>query len=145
MQPYGIGKPVDGDRNPFLNQDSDDTPFNQCQQIVDTRALQGGNRHGIVSANLFSDRCARFGVQCIDLVEDLDDMAVANVDVEIIEHFVDIFELCHVLAVADVPNMQDDIGLLNLFKCRAEGRNEMGRQIRDEAHRIRQDDPGAAG
>jgi hypothetical protein len=42
--------------------------------------------------------------------------------------------------VADVADMQDQVGLQHLFQRGAEGGDQLGRQVRDEAHGVGQDD-----
>ena len=58
---------------------------------------------------------------------------------EIAEHGQHVVALRRAVGVMRVAHMHDDVGLGDLFQRGAEGRDEMGRQVGDEAHRVGQD------
>ncbi len=84
------------------------------------------------------------GVDQVDLVPHLDDARVVRLDAEIAQHLADIVGLGLGVAVGDVADMEDQVGLDDLFERGAECRDERRRQVRDEAHGVGQDDPVAA-
>src|SRR5262245_24970045 len=83
-------------------------------------------------------------VEQVELVPHFDQApAVVGVDVEAPQHFADVVRLGGRVLVRDVAHVQDHVGLDHLLQGRAERRHQHGRQIRDEADRVRQDDAGA--
>ena len=58
---------------------------------------------------------------------------------------IDIGALGHGVGMGGVAHMQDDVGLGNLLQGGAEGGDQLGRQLADEAHRVGQDGAAARG
>ena len=61
------------------------------------------------------------------------------VEAEIAEHRQHIVALRRAVGVMRIADMDDDVGLGHLFQGRAEGGDQMGRQVGDEADRVGQD------
>ena len=59
------------------------------------------------------------------------------------QHLGDIARLRLGIFVRDIADVEDDVGLDHLLQRGAERRHQHGRQIGDEADRIREDDPRA--
>ena len=80
-------------------------------------------------------------VEQVDLVPDLDDAAgIGGVHAEVGKDLLHILGLGGGIGVGNVPQMQDEVGLHHLLQRGAEGGHQMGRQIGNEADRVRQDD-----
>ena len=84
------------------------------------------------------------GIDAVDLVPDLDDAGIGRLDAEVAQDLSDIMGLGLGVAMGDVADMEDQVGLDHLFQRGAEGRHQRGRQVRDEADGVGQDDPVAA-
>ena len=67
-----------------------------------------------------------------------------RIDAEIGQHGFDVARLAIGLGMRDVAHVQDKIGLDHLFERRAEGGDQHGRQVGDEADRVGEDDAPAA-
>ena len=70
--------------------------------------------------------------------------AARGVDAEPGEHALHVARLRVGLGVRDVAHVQDEVGLDHLLERGAEGGDQHGRQIGDEADRVGQDDAPAA-
>ena len=83
--------------------------------------------------------------QEVALVPDLEQAgrALLRVDAELVQDRLDIVLLRVAVGVADVAHVQDQVGREHLFQRGAEGRDQRGRQVGDEAHRVGEDDMGA--
>ena len=89
-------------------------------------------------------RGAFFRRQQVELVPDLDDAGAAElVDAEFGQHAVHVLGLGIAVGVGDVADVQDDVGREHLLQRGAEGGDQRGRQVGDEAHRVGQDDLAA--
>src|SRR4029078_5614281 len=83
-------------------------------------------------------------VQPVNLVQHTaEPRAVVRRDAELPENLFDIERLCFGVRVRHVAHVQDEVGLDDLFKCRAKRGNQHGRQIGNEADGVGQDDPQA--
>ena len=65
--------------------------------------------------------------------------STGSIEAEIDEHGQHVVALRLAVGMMRVADMDDDIGFGDLFERGAEGGDEMGRQVRDEADRVRQD------
>jgi hypothetical protein len=83
-------------------------------------------------------------IKPVDLVPRLDQLcALRGLDTQLMQHLGDVGRLSVGIFVRDVAHMNDHIGFDHLFQGGPKGRHQHGRQVRDEADRIRQDDLGA--
>ena len=120
-----------------------------AQQRLDPLPRQRRDQHGRADRRARSPRSAsraRGRVEPVDLVPDLQDRRVGRrrVDAEIGQHRLDVAPLRLGLGMADVAHVQDEVGLHHLLQRGAEGRDQRGRQVGDEADRVGQDDAPAA-
>src|SRR5579883_3100876 len=118
------------------------------EQIVDPLPRQCRNHHrprALRTPCRIRQRHHLFGIEQIDLVPDLDNAArPLRIDPELGENLLDVLALRFAVRMSDVANMENDIGLDHFLERRLEGGNEHGRQIRDEADRIGENDFAAA-
>ena len=114
----------------------------RLEELVDPLARHGRNR--VLAGPLGAgggpglQGAPRVGGQDVDLVQRLDERrAFALADrAQLAQHGFDIGALLFGLGMGDVAHMHDQVGLDHLFQGRAEGRDQVGRQIGDEAHRV---------
>ena len=92
---------------------------------------------------LVRKRVALLGVEQVDLVPDLDQRASSGIDAELAQHSLDVVRLRLAVFVGDVAHVQDQVGLDHLLERGAEGGDQRGRQVGDEADRVGQDRLGA--
>ena len=87
---------------------------------------------------LHQKRLAGRGAERVDLVPDLDqrDILIHTKGFEDVAH---IGGLLLGFGMRNIAHMQDQIGLEHLFERRAESRDQLMRQVRDEPHRVRHD------
>ena len=87
---------------------------------------------------------AMIRIEFVDLVPDLDHpIAVQRIDAELGEDRLDVVGLGGGVLVGDVAHVQDQIRLDHLLERRPERRDQGGRQIRDEADGVGEDDVAA--
>ena len=86
----------------------------------------------------FLERQQRFGRNAIDLVEDMEHGTI--VGTKLIEHRVHDTPLLLPLRMARVDHVQQQIRLTHFLERRAERRDQMVRQLADEADRVREQD-----
>ncbi len=101
----------------------------QGRQREDLRALRG----------LRHQRLMRGGIGQVQLVPDLDLRGLGR-DAKRGQDLGHIGGLFGGLGVADVADVQDQVGGQHLFQRGAEGGDQLRRQVRDETHGVRQDD-----
>ena len=99
-----------------------------------------GNLVGI-ARGLLLDHLALVGGQLVDLVERFDQSLVdGRADLEFAQNVFHVLLLRLAIRVGDVADVDDDVGFLHLLQGRAEGGDQLGRQVGDEADRVGQDD-----
>ena len=102
--------------------------------------MRTGRRSPLGSSRLAS-RWRSSAVKKVGLVPDLDDpRCVVRVDAEFAQDDVDVARLRLRFAMRDVADVEQHVGLDHVFERRAEGRDEHGRKIGDEADRVGEDD-----
>ena len=83
------------------------------------------------------------GIDAVDLVPDLDNPGIGRLDAEVAEDLAHIAGLGFGVAMGDIADMEDQVGLDHLFQGRTESGHQRGGQVRDEADGVGQDDPVA--
>ena len=82
---------------------------------------------------------APFGVEAIDLVPDFENaLSGIGIDAELAQHGIDVALLRIGIFMRDVADVENDVGLQHFLQRRAKRRNQLRRQIGDEADRVRQ-------
>ena len=114
------------------------------QQSVDALAGQRGHQHGrpIAARPIARSASARAGrVQRSALfhTSSMRASAAVGIDAEVGQHRLHVAALRLGLGVADVAHVQDEVGLDHLLQRGAEGRDQRGRQVGDEADGVGQD------
>ena len=93
-------------------------------------------------AGLGPARLALGGGQQVDLVPDLQ-LRRRLGHAQILEDARHVLGLLGGLRMRDVAHVKDQVGVQNLLERGAEGGHKLRRQVRDEAHRVRQDHLGS--
>ena len=79
------------------------------------------------------------GVEAIDLVPDFENaLPGIRIDAELAQHGVDVALLRLGVFMRDVADVEDDVGLQHLLQRGAERRDQLRRQVGDEADGVRQ-------
>ena len=105
-----------------------------------SRRRRQGNTMRIAQPQVF-ETVARRRFEQIDLVHHLDQPVFEGLaQAEIAKHVQHVYALCLAVRMIGIADMDDDIGFGNLFQRRTKSRDEMGRKLRDETDRVRQDD-----
>ena len=91
---------------------------------------------------------ALLGVEPIDLVPHFDQRrlvvgVVLRIDAELAKNILNVLQLRLGVLVRNVADMQDHVGLDHLLERGAEGRDQHGRQVGDEADGVGKDDARA--
>ena len=126
-----------------------ETGLDRLNQRVGALPGDGRNQHrplinGPPLGQVFQPDAA-VGIEPIDLVPDLDQaLFFVGIDAERAQHIPNVLRLCLGVLMRDVAHMQDHVGLNHLLQRGAEGRDQHGRQVGDEAHGVGQDDLEAA-
>ena len=92
----------------------------------------------LLSVRLGLQRRARLALHQINFVPDLDHRG-RLCHTERGQDLCDILRLLAAFRMRDIAHMQNQIGVQHLLQRRAERRDQFGRQIADEPHRVRQD------
>ena len=99
----------------------------------ETRALRRTARGDILQV------LALVGVEAIDLVPDFENaLSGIGIDAELAQHGIDVALLRLGVLMRDVADVENDVGLQHFLQRGAKRRNQLRRQIGDEADRVRQ-------
>ena len=115
----------------------------QRQQVLDPLAGQRRDRRRPRQPRRrLAQRLAFALRQRVDLVPDLDDPRLVRLaDAELRQDVAHVLGLDRALGMGDVAHVQDQVGVDHLLQRGAERRHQLGRQIGDESHRVRQHHP----
>ena len=83
----------------------------------------------------------RVALEPVDLIPNLQQPSLLPAgDAQLRQYILDVQRLCFGILVRDVAYVQNQVGFDDLFERRAKRGHQRGRQIRDEADGIRQND-----
>ncbi len=117
-------------------------PVEQRQQVIEAGPGRGrAHDHVRLALGLAGQLGARLGPEQIALVPQLDQPALVGEvgEPEIRQHPQHILILRGMVGVGEIAHMDQQIGALDLFQGRPEGRDQIGRQVGHEAHGVGQD------
>jgi tRNA dimethylallyltransferase len=98
-------------------------------------------RHARIAPSRGLDDRGGVGAEQVGLVPDLPEAElVVGIDAEVGEDAAHVLGLVLGLGMGDVADVQDEVGVEHLLERRPEGRDELGGQVGDEPHGVREDD-----
>jgi len=115
--------------------------IDQRQKAIAALSCDSRQRDALrITQHVVLEARPRSRVDEIDLVHHLDQPAFDGfAEPEIDEHAKHVPALGLAVRMISVADMDDDVGFDDLLEGRPEGGDEMGRQVRNEADRVRQD------
>ena len=114
--------------------------LDRFSQFVEVDLLLRGNRERPI-ADLILDPVQQIGqriVQCVDLVDHR--QRRSPIDAQVSERALHALDLFQHIRRGAIDNMQQQIGLFQLLQRRPEGRDQLCRQLLDEADRVGEQD-----
>ena len=109
--------------------------------MIKALARDGRDGHHVFAPQSFLVQAAALFIgKQVDLVPCLDPRRSAFFrQPQRCKHVIDVLTLCLMVWMCEITDVDDQVGRSHFLERRPERRDQLGRQIRDEADRVRQD------